>query len=164
MKVINHCERIDSVSPSSMRHGTRRTPTPSIPRTTLTDTEYAAFYHPWLRISDPQTGALKWVPPGGHVLGIYARTDVDRGVFKAPANEIVSGAVDLQADINDGAQEVLNPRRGQCHPRFPGRGNPRMGRPHAVLRRPVEVRLGPPSLHLLERSIYEIHQWGRLRA
>ena len=52
-------------------------------------------------------------PPGGHVLGVYARTDTERGVFKAPANEIVRGALDLEYDINDGTQDVLNPQRRQ---------------------------------------------------
>ena len=46
------------------------------------------------------------MPPGGHVLGVYARTDTERGVFKAPANEILRGALELQVDINDSTQDV----------------------------------------------------------
>ena len=50
---------------------------------------YAAFYYPWIRILDADTGWLrKLVPPGGHVAGIYARSDGERGVYKAPANEV----------------------------------------------------------------------------
>ena len=72
------------------------------PRTTLPlDSSHAAFYYPWIVAADPRTGARKLLPPGGYVLGIYARTDVERGVFKAPANEIVSGALGLEYDIND---------------------------------------------------------------
>ena len=51
------------------------------------------------------------MPPGGHVLGVYARTDTERGVFKAPANEIVRGALALEYDINDGIQDDAQPAR-----------------------------------------------------
>jgi uncharacterized protein len=92
------------------------------PRTNITDTEYAAFYYPWIWIADPETGARKAVPPGGHVLGIYARSDAQRGVFKAPANEIVNGALDLFYDTDDATQDVLNPKGINAIRRFPGRG------------------------------------------
>ena len=56
-----------------------------------------------LRALDPRLGSaeparLSSVPPGGHVLGVYARTDTERGVFKAPANEVVRGALDVRFD------------------------------------------------------------------
>ena len=86
------------------------------------DTKYAAFYYPWLYVSDPRTGARVKIPPGGPVCGIYARTDNTRGVFKSPANETVSGALDLEYDIDHGTQEVLNPRGVNVIRRFPGRG------------------------------------------
>jgi phage tail sheath protein FI len=54
---------------------------------------YGATYWPWIRVSDPRTHDTLLVPPGGHVLGIYARTDSNRGVHKAPANEDVRGIV-----------------------------------------------------------------------
>ena len=56
------------------------------------DSKYAAFYYPWLYFNDPDTGTRIKLPPGGAVCGLYARTDVERGVFKAPANEVVRGA------------------------------------------------------------------------
>jgi uncharacterized protein len=80
---------------------------------------YGATYWPWIRVSDPRTQDTLLVPPGGHVLGIYARTDIDRGVHKAPANEEVRGIVtrDLPGDlgplefkVTKGAQDILNPR------------------------------------------------------
>jgi phage tail sheath protein FI len=86
------------------------------------DTKYAAFYYPWIYISDPRTGARTKVPPGGYVCGIYARSDNTRGVFKAPANETVLGALDLEFNIDQGTQEVLNPRGVNVIRRFPGRG------------------------------------------
>jgi phage tail sheath protein FI len=80
------------------------------PRATIQDTQYAAFYYPWIVITDAETGARRTVPPGGHVLGVYARTDGERGVFRALANETLRGVLELEFDINDATQGVLNPR------------------------------------------------------
>jgi phage tail sheath protein FI len=92
------------------------------PGSTIKDTEYAALYAPWIYISDPENGARRVVPPGGHVLGVYERTDSERGVFKAPANEMLRGALDLRFDIDDGTQEVMNPRGANAIRLFPERG------------------------------------------
>jgi phage tail sheath protein FI len=92
------------------------------PRTTLQDTQYAAFYAPWITVTDPGTGAARLVPPGGHVLGVYARTDVERGVWKAPANEIVRGALDVGFVVDDAMQGLMNPRGVNAIREFPGRG------------------------------------------
>ncbi|PKM81999.1 MAG: phage tail protein [Firmicutes bacterium HGW-Firmicutes-14] len=86
------------------------------------DTKYAAFYYPWIKVIDPAAGVQRLVPPGGHMAGIYARTDVERGVHKAPANESVRGAVDLEFQITKGEQDILNPRGVNCIRFFPGRG------------------------------------------
>jgi uncharacterized protein len=83
---------------------------------------YAAFYYPWIKIFDGGGGPPKFVPPGGHVAGIYARTDIERGVFKAPANEVVRGALELEFEVTDGAQAILNPRGVNVIRAFPGRG------------------------------------------
>ena len=130
------------------------------PRLTLkTDTQYAAFYYPWISISDPSTGARKLVPPGGHVLGVYARTDAEVGVFKAPANEILRGALDLEYVITDGDQDVLNPRGANAIRSFPGRGILVWGARTLTsnsLWKYVSVRR---LFIFLERSIYEGTQW-----
>ncbi len=81
----------------------------------LYDTKYAAFYHPWLVIDDPfpdnpQVGAEVWIPPAGHMMGIYARSDIERGVHKAPANEVISGILDLVTFLHKEEQDILNPR------------------------------------------------------
>ena len=78
------------------------------------DTKYAALYHPWLLIEDPFPVNLAKIanypiPPSGHVIGVFARTDVDRGVHKAPANEVVNGIIGLQRIINKPEQDILNP-------------------------------------------------------
>jgi uncharacterized protein len=123
------------------------------------DSSYAAYYYPWLYVSDPQTGARVKVPPGGYVLGVYARTDTERGVFKAPANEITRGAVDLEFDITDAQQDVLNPRGVNAIRKFPGRGIRVWGArtlTSNALWKYVSVRR---LFIFLERSIYEGTQW-----
>ena len=82
---------------------------------------YAAFYFPWIEVSDPvaksqdsSSNGRIYVPPSGHMAGIYARTDVDRGVHKAPANEVVMGALGLKYKISKNHQEGLNPQGVNC--------------------------------------------------
>jgi phage tail sheath protein FI len=86
------------------------------------DSKYAAFYYPWITIIDPVTNINKLIPPGGHIAGVYARSDSERGVHKAPANEVLRGAVDLQINLTKGEQDVLNPRGVNCIRTFVGRG------------------------------------------
>jgi len=86
------------------------------------DPRNAACYAPWLAVAAPGVGGRKFVPPSGHMLGIYARTDAARGVWKAPANAVVEGALALEHAIGDGVQELLNPRGVNTIRRFPGRG------------------------------------------
>ncbi|TXS44634.1 phage tail sheath family protein [Streptomyces sp. t39] len=86
------------------------------------DSKYAALYYPWIKSFDPATGQTRMVPPSGHVAGIWARNDTERGVHKAPANEVVRGAVDLELQITRGEQDLLNPIGVNCIRAFPGRG------------------------------------------
>jgi hypothetical protein len=86
------------------------------------DTKYAAFYYPWIKVIDPEAGVQRLIPPGGHAAGIYARSDTERGVHKAPANEVVRGAVDLEFQIMKGEHDVLNPKGVNVIRAFPGRG------------------------------------------
>lgn len=86
------------------------------------DSKYAALYGPWVNVFDPLTGGSLLIPPGGHIAGIYARSDSDRGVHKAPANEVVRGAISMQVSITKNDQAVLNPRGINVIRPFPGRG------------------------------------------
>ncbi|MEV0371848.1 phage tail sheath subtilisin-like domain-containing protein [Streptomyces sp. NPDC050636] len=86
------------------------------------DSRYAALYYPWIKAFDPATGQTRTVPPSGHMAGVWARNDSERGVHKAPANEIVRGAVDLELQITRGEQDLLNPIGVNCIRAFPGRG------------------------------------------
>lgn len=72
------------------------------------NSDYAALYHPWIQVFDPVAKSLIYVPPSGHIAGIYARVDDRRGVHKAPANEPILGAVGLRQEISRVKQEPLN--------------------------------------------------------
>jgi phage tail sheath protein FI len=78
------------------------------------DTKYAALYYPWLLIPDPYPTNPSAppdypIPPSGHMVGVYARTDIERGVHKAPANEVVRGVIGLQRKLNKEQHDILNP-------------------------------------------------------
>ncbi|WP_217545813.1 phage tail sheath subtilisin-like domain-containing protein [Streptomyces sp. GbtcB6] len=86
------------------------------------DSKYAALYYPWIKTFDPSSGQSRLIPPSGHVAGVWARNDAERGVHKAPANEVIRGAVDLELQITRGEQDLLNPIGVNCIRAFPGRG------------------------------------------
>ncbi len=87
------------------------------------DSKYAALYYPWVTVFDPVTRQPLNLPPSGFVAGIYARNDTERAVYKAPANEVVRGAIGFETQINAAQQEVLNPEGINCLRFFEGRGN-----------------------------------------
>ena len=86
------------------------------------DSKYAALYYPWVRILDPVTQREINLPPSGFVAGIYARNDINRAVYKAPANEVVNLAIGFEQLLNKSQQDVLNPEGINCFRYFVGRG------------------------------------------
>jgi phage tail sheath protein FI len=93
------------------------------------DSTRAALYYPWVVVANPLARAGRddipreiALPPSGFVAGIYARNDVQRGVHKAPANEVVTGALRFELDINFAQQELLNPLGVNCLRYLSGRG------------------------------------------
>lgn len=123
------------------------------------DTKYAAFYYPWIWVSDPRTGARIKIPPSGAVCGIYGLSDNTRGVWKAPANETVAGAIDLEFDVTHGEQEILNPRGVNVIRRFPGRGI-RVWGARTLSSDPLWKYINVRRLFIfLEASIYNSTQW-----
>ena len=104
------------------------------------DSSYAALYVPWVITPNPlyTTGsalpAQLAVPPSGFMAGIYARNDEQKSVAKAPANEVILDALDLERNITFAEQATLNPLGINCLRYFPDRGY-RVGGP--VLRPPI---------------------------
>ncbi|HYQ66523.1 phage tail sheath C-terminal domain-containing protein [Actinophytocola sp.] len=89
------------------------------------DTRYAALYYPWLVVNDPSTSQFVEVPPSGHLAGIYARTDTERGVHKAPANAVIRGirlTDGIAQDVTRRHQDLLNPKGINALRFFPGLG------------------------------------------
>lgn len=90
---------------------------------------YATLYYPWIKMGVEKKCAdgnivmeEVFVPPSGAVAGVYARTDMERGVHKAPANEPLYSATALQHNVNSAEQETLNPLGINCIRYFSGRG------------------------------------------
>ena len=87
----------------------------------MIDTTYAAMYHPWIQVYDPVAKKPGLIPPSGAVCGVYARTDVARGVHKAPANETVNCS-GLSTYYTTREQDILNPRGVNLIRALPGQG------------------------------------------
>lgn len=105
--LLSHCEtRKDRFaildSPETVNGGVDKLPKPR-------DSKYGAYYFPWIQVYDPDQGNV-FVPPSGHIAGVYSRVDSERGVHKAPANEIIRGALGLKYNVSKGEQDLLNPK------------------------------------------------------
>jgi phage tail sheath protein FI len=105
--LLSHCEtRKDRFaildSPETITGGVDKLPKPR-------DSKYGAYYFPWIQVYDPDKGNI-FVPPAGHIAGVYSRTDSERGVHKAPANEIIRGALGMKYNVSKGEQDLLNPK------------------------------------------------------
>lgn len=94
------------------------------------DSTYGALYYPWIETVDPNRrpepgtpSAKLLLPPSGYVAGIYARSDIERGVHKAPANEVVNGMVRFETNVTFDRQSVLNPEGINALRFFEGRSN-----------------------------------------
>ncbi len=124
------------------------------------DDSRLALYYPWVVTSDPtgQRSSIS-VPPAGFIAGVYANTDVQRGVHKAPANEPVVGALGFAQDINRFQQELLNPEGINCLRSFPGRGH-RVWGGRTLSSDPEWKYINVRRYFLyLERSIEKSTQW-----
>ncbi|MEU1309055.1 phage tail sheath subtilisin-like domain-containing protein [Streptomyces cinnamoneus] len=85
------------------------------------DAAYTTYYYPWLHVPGVD-GVGRTVPPCGHIAGVWARTDAERGVFKAPANQNLRGVLDVPVLLTDLAQGRLNDKGINCLRVFPGQG------------------------------------------
>jgi len=127
--LIDHCEKlmsrfaiIDAPELPSPGQGQRG---PDLTETNIKvpdrNTDYGALYFPWVQVFDmpaqlnnPDTNGEVFVGPCGHMAGIYSRVDHERGVHKAPANEVVRGALDIEHQISKNVQDGLNPYGVNC--------------------------------------------------
>ncbi len=124
------------------------------------DSKYASLYWPWIKVFDPLAGQAVFVPPSGHMAGIWARSDDTRGVHKAPANEVVRGAIALELQITKGEHDQLNPQGINCIRAFPGRGI-RVWGARTLASDPAWRYLNVRRLfNYVEESILEGTQWA----
>lgn len=86
------------------------------------DSDYAAMYHPWIQIYDSLNKKPAYIPPSGAICGIFARSDAERGVHKAPANEVIYNAIGLSCLYNKAEQDILNPAGVNLIRTLPGQG------------------------------------------
>ena len=108
LQVIEHCENMKDRFAILDGQVTTTIDVPSI-QGTIRDSDYAAMYFPRIQVSDPITGGIVAVAACGHMAGIYSRVDAERGVHKAPANEVVRGALGLEYSVSKNEQAGLNP-------------------------------------------------------
>ncbi|MEH1771562.1 MAG: phage tail sheath family protein [Nostoc sp.] len=87
------------------------------------DSSYGAIYFPWIEVFDPIAEKNIYVPPSGHIAGVYSRVDTERGVHKAPANEVIRGAEGVEIDVTKADQAGLNPDGINVIRKFSGNNN-----------------------------------------
>jgi len=124
------------------------------------DTTRAGLYYPWVEIADPLTETDILLPPSGFVTGIFARNDIERGVHKAPANEVLRLAKNLEVSINKSQQEVLNPDGINVIRFFEGRGYRIWGARTATSDPEWKYMNVRRYFAFLERSIERGTQWA----
>src|ERR1051325_7754375 len=130
LALIQHAEKARSYRIAVLDPPKAQTPTQARDYKANIDSKYAALYYPWViapnplfNPNDPREDAELTLPPSGFLCGIYARSDTERGVFKAPANEVIRGALRFERLITTGEQELLNPLGVNCLRYFAGRGH-----------------------------------------
>jgi uncharacterized protein len=129
-EMLKHCERmadrfaiLDSPRGAETGKGDSKIEDWSTYLQLLTLTRYGALYYPWIREkSSDFKGVDLTLPPSGHLAGVYARSESQAGVGKAPANEVLRGVIEFEFCLSDAEQSILNPRGVNCLRSFAGRG------------------------------------------
>jgi phage tail sheath protein FI len=119
--IVAYCENRSYLT-AALDTPPRLLPTGALDFRNLMSSSHAALYYPWLVVGHPITDERVPVPPAAYMTGIWARSDDRRGVIKAPANEPVRSALDLELKVNKAQQELLNPQGVNCVRFFPGPG------------------------------------------
>ena len=158
-RVITHCENTKDRFGIIQKKREECIPSQLGTQKPIQDSKYAATYVPWINILDPLTDVPKIIPPCGHIAGIYARSDTERGVHKAPANEVIRGITSLQSVVSKETQAVLNPVGINVLRSFPGKG-PIVWGARTISSDPAWKYLNVRRLFIfLEKSIERATQW-----
>lgn len=121
VSLIAHCESLKSRIAVFDMPGDLYKTKDLIEYRNIIDSSYGAMYHPWIQVFDRSSNKSDYIPPSGAVLGVYSRTDINRGVHKAPANEIVF-CTGLKVNYTRAEQDVLNPEGVNLIRAIPGQG------------------------------------------
>lgn len=126
------------------------------------DSKFGALYYPWIQVANPAAtngDRIISIPPCGHIAGIWGRNDETRGVWKAPANEVVRGALDVSLRMTKGEQAILNPIGVNCTRTFGTRGI-RVWGARTLSSDPSWVYVNVRRLfNMIETTIMEGTQW-----
>ena len=122
LSLVSHCEKLASRFAVLDMPKTSKTVSDLLQHRDIVDSDYCAMYHPWLQVFDPLDKKNTFIPPSGSMMGIYARSDNNRGVHKAPANEVVANCTGLFVNYNVAEQDLLNPKGVNLIRKFPGAG------------------------------------------
>lgn len=121
VSLIAHCENLKSRIAVFDMPGDLYKTKDLIEYRNIIDSSYGAMYHPWIQVFDRSSNKSDYIPPSGAVLGVYSRTDINRGVHKAPANEIVF-CNGLKVNYTKAEQDILNPEGVNLIRAIPGQG------------------------------------------
>lgn len=122
LSLVSHCEKLASRFAVLDIPMTAKTVPDILQHRDIVDSDYCAIYHPWIKVFDPLDKKDTFIPPSGSVMGIFARSDSNRGVHKAPANEVLANCTGLYANYNVIEQDLLNPKGVNLIRKFPGAG------------------------------------------
>ena len=122
LSLVSHCEKLASRFAVLDIPMTAKTVPDILQHRDIVDSDYCAMYHPWIKVFDPLDKKDTFIPPSGSVMGIFARSDNNRGVHKAPANEVLANCTGLYANYNVIEQDLLNPKGVNLIRKFPGAG------------------------------------------
>jgi phage tail sheath protein FI len=113
--IKDHCEKMgDRIAILDSDRTVDLSNTEEVKKLKPFNSNYAALYFPWIQVFDPASNSNIYIPPSGHLAGVYARVDGQRGIHKAPANETILGALDLKYNLSKAKQDGLNPDGINC--------------------------------------------------
>lgn len=119
--LVAHCENLKSRFAVIDMPGDMKKTSDLLQYREMIDSTYAAMYHPWIQVFDRSVNQAGYIPPSGAICGVYSRTDIMRGVHKAPANEVVF-CTGLSVNYTKGEQDILNPEGVNLIRSLPGQG------------------------------------------